>query len=64
MAISSEHSPDVRGWVAWDPVEEERGEPLLEEDRGPGDQVADRLSLLLSSMPGKGKYKCMILTNP
>ena len=48
MAISSEHSPDVRGWVAWDPVEEERGESLLEQDRGPGDQVADRLSLLLS----------------
>ena len=34
------------------PVEKERGEPLLKEHRRPGEEVADGLSFLLASVPG------------
>ena len=32
-------------------VEEESGEPLLQEDRGPCEEVVDGLALLLASVP-------------
>ena len=32
------HAANIRGWVTWDPVQQEGGEPLLEENRGPGEE--------------------------
>ena len=44
------HSANSRGWVAWNPVEEKGGEPLLKENRGAGEEVANSFSLLLPSV--------------
>ena len=41
--------------MAGDPVQEEGGEPLLKEDGGAGEEVANGFSLLLSSVPCQGR---------
>ena len=51
IAMSLLNAPDGGSRMARDPVEEECREPLLEEDRGSGEEVADGLPLLLPGVP-------------
>ena len=52
-SVSLLHAANGRGWMARYPVEEECREPLLEEDRCSGEQVADGLPLLLPGVSGQ-----------
>ena len=47
------HASNGRGWVAWDPIQKQRREPLLEENRGTSQEVANGLSFLLPGVPGQ-----------
>ena len=55
------HASHIRSRVARYPVEQESREPLLEEDRGSGVQVADSLPLLLPGVPRQSRAQLLEL---